>query len=190
MMIFCMLDPPEDLHEYTEGLEALLSHMAVEEPRTNWNNHLPGQRRLPETLCSITYTPTSRPVWEMTLRRIRMKAQTGLPLSQSEGEAFARAGLLPYRPLGSPTESVLTALLISLAPDGDLMADYVIQYLKDYLGAILLQRGRHSQAVILITSLYPDLHPVNLVLKILELPPIPVSLHRGMVGALLGCPHQ
>ena len=111
MLVFCPLDSPKDFYEFSEALEALLSYRAVEEPRTNWNNPQPGQRRLPETMSNITYNPTSRPAWGMTLRRIRLEAQTGLPLSQTEGEAFARAGLLPYIPLGSRTESILTAIL-------------------------------------------------------------------------------
>ena len=57
--------------------------------------------------------------------------------------------------------------LLSLAPDGDLDTAYVIRHVGDYLGALLMgrgRRGRRSRAARFLTSLYPDLNPVNLVL--------------------------
>ena len=103
----------------------------------------------------------------MTLRGIRMEAQRGLPLSQIEKEALTREGLLPLRPLGSRSESILTATQLSLAPDGDLDAAYVIRHVGSYLGAFLMGRGRtgrRSREARLIMSLFPNHNPVNLVL--------------------------
>ena len=100
----------------------------------------------------------------MTSGRIRFEAHTGLLLSQSEGEAFGREGLLPFRPLGSRTESILMAILISLSPEEGLIADYVIHSAMTYLGGLLLGSDLVSQSSLLITTLYPNLNPVNLVL--------------------------
>ena len=115
----------------------------------------------------------------MSLWRIRWEAQRGLPLTRSEAEAFALEGLLPLRPLGSRTESILTALLLSLAPVGDLETAYVIRHAENYLGALLTGRGRRnrrSRAARIITSLYPDLNPALLVIRPWSILQYPIAL--------------
>ena len=92
----------------------------------------------------------------------RGEARDGPPIPPAQLRVFLRKGLLPHYPFGSPTESIMTTLFLSLPPtDRAMMVEPIIRRAGDWFQFLLQSREWTSQGSIVIKRTYPNIEPVN-----------------------------